>query len=493
MTLMNADRAMLEEEIRLAAQSEEKGNLEDMFEGVRRAFAIDPYCYELFYMLGIYYLEKNGAKAMLSLERAKNLALSDEYAQETDHRLIEEAMEIAGKRADSRVNPVSIVIVSYNDREYMEQCLDVIRQEQRLSPGQIEVIVVDNASTDGVTDFLKSRDDIRMIINEENLGFSAGCNIGYEAAGEGRDIFLLNNDAILTPNAFFWLRIGLYDSIDTGAVSAVSNNATTQMADFMDVLGMPAVQNETEEQRRPFDVFLRRAHKINIPMRNPYEERARLTGFAVLIKADAAANVLAEDVSGSGRKQLMDERYSPAYFEDDDLGMRLAQAGYRQLLCHNSFIYHYGGKGFFGHQDLMMRSRKLFIQKWGFDIWDYELASVKPLLMIGDDRKKPLRVLEVGCGMGVTLSAIKYRYPFAYVAGIEKSASVAALGRHLADILVGDVMTMNLPFAAHSFDYIIVSEMDAPACDSYGKDSYADNLDRRLREFLRPDGIILYD
>lgn len=491
---MEVETYTLEEEIRRASQAEASGNMEDAFDGICRAFRLDPFNYELFYMLGLYYLHKNAAQALMCLRRARAFALiSDAPDREDDIRIIDGAIAGIGNRPDAAINSMSVVIVSYNDREYMEECLEAVRSEMELMPGELEVVVVDNASTDGVTDYLRKQPDITLIENSTNMGFSAGCNIGYAACATGNDIFLLNNDAVLTPNALFFLRMALYDGRDVGAVSAVSNNATTQMAEFTGESTTLVVQNESAEQRFPYGRFLDRALRMNVPSRHPYEVRARLTGFAVLIKREAADSTLAEDVVGAGRVQLMDERFSPAYFEDDDLGMRLSRAGYRQLLCRNSFIYHYGGKGFSGHQDLMSRSRNTFIDKWGFDIWAYELPSPKPLLMIGDDRKKPIRVLEIGCGMGVTLSAIRYRYPYSYVAGTELYPDVAAMGRHLADIYVGDFMTMSLPFAKHSFDYIIVSELPVNSVDSLGSGSRDKALDVRLREYLRPDGIILYD
>ena len=487
-----------------ASIAEARGNLTDELNVLGRAFALEPYNSELFYMLFLYHRYSDPMQAELALMRAVRCADLGEDAAAM-------RQELEGWRSDhagSRVAPVDIVIVSYNDRDYMEQCLDAIRAEEQVSvdmdgdADHVRVIVVDNASTDGVLDYLRAQSDIVLIENASNEGFSRGCNIGYDAARPGADILLLNNDAILTPNALFWLRMGLYEGVEVAATGAVSNNATAQMAPSVGG-GVLLVQNESGEQRHPYERYLGMARMGNIPMEHPYEDRARLTGFAVLLKGSILASLL------TPKGQLMDERYSPAYFEDDDLGMRIAAAGYRQLLCYNSFIYHYGGKGFYwaagpddkereapavGRNDLMSHSRQIFIQKWGFDIWDYEAPMTKPLLMIGDDRRAPIRVLEGGCGMGVTLSAIRHRYPYSYTAGIELRPQVAALGRHLADvILVGDVHTMTLPFMPHSFDYIIVTEVRADTMEGLGENARSERLDALLREYLAPGGLILYN
>ncbi|MBQ7679621.1 MAG: glycosyltransferase [Butyrivibrio sp.] len=475
-----------------ASEAENRGNREEAYDAIAEGFALDPRNVELFYMMGIYHAERHPAQALLCLEQAAFLSGRGYGTPEEDLPVIRAAREQLMLHTGVSPRPLDIIIVSYNDKEYMAECLDAIRGEVPLTTaldgpaGSVRVIVVDNASTDGVLEELRAQQDIVLIENAANEGFSRGCNIGFAQARPSADIFLLNNDAILTPNALFWLRMGLCEGPEVGAAGAVSNNATTQMAPFVGS-GILMVQNESPDQRHPFQRYLGRAQAGNIPMRHPYEDRARLTGFAVLLRREAVDAVLSEG-------QLMDERYSPAYFEDDDLGMRLAQAGYRQLLCYNSFIYHYGGKGFGGHQDLMSRSRRIFMDKWGFDIWDYELPMDKPLLMIGDDPRTPIRVLEVGCGMGITLSAIRHRYPYAWTAGIELRSQVAAMGRHLADeILVGDIHTMTLPYAPHSFDYIIVTEVLVQELEGLGPGARSEVLDARLREYLRPDGMILYN
>jgi GT2 family glycosyltransferase len=94
------------------------------------------------------------------------------------------------------VPSVSIVIVSFNSREALERCLASVRQETR-SVG-FEVIVVDNASSDGTIGTLRERFPwVRLVQNQENVGFARACNQGV-AVARADYLLLLNSDAYIT-------------------------------------------------------------------------------------------------------------------------------------------------------------------------------------------------------------------------------------------------------------------------------------------------------
>jgi hypothetical protein len=89
---------------------------------------------------------------------------------------------------------LSIVIVNYNGKQFFDACLRSITEHV---PVEHEVIVVDNASTDGSVEYLRSAyPGIRLIESDCNLGFTGGNNLGARYA-VGRYLLLLNNDTVI--------------------------------------------------------------------------------------------------------------------------------------------------------------------------------------------------------------------------------------------------------------------------------------------------------
>ena len=94
---------------------------------------------------------------------------------------------------------LSVVIVNYNVKHFLEQCLNSL--EQAAAEIDYEVIVVDNASTDGSTEYITARfPKIKWMACRENNGFSKGNNIAI-AQAKGEYILLLNPDTIVTKEA----------------------------------------------------------------------------------------------------------------------------------------------------------------------------------------------------------------------------------------------------------------------------------------------------
>jgi GT2 family glycosyltransferase len=117
---------------------------------------------------------------------------------------------------------VSILIVNWNTRELVLQCLDSLHYQVggRVSS---EVIVVDNGSADGSTDALAKRSEIELIRNPANVGFAAAVNQAYRRSS-GELVLLLNSDVDLMPDALGSLvRFLVDDPIAAGAAPLYVN------------------------------------------------------------------------------------------------------------------------------------------------------------------------------------------------------------------------------------------------------------------------------
>lgn len=455
-----------------ASYYEVTGDSNAEFEALSEGMRIDPVNYEIFYMLGLYYEKINTNQAFLCMEQA--LFYCEKQGTKEECELISLKLSEYEREAGFSLNKFSVLILSYNDRDIMIKNINSFREN--VPSSSYEFIVVDNNSDDGIAEWLKKQSDIILIENDENAGFPEGCNIGVRRCDREKDLLIINNDAVPAVNAVFWLRMGLYEGRNVGAVSAVSNNASTQNVEGFDIDGSSS-----------FEECMKAAADICIPMKNPYEERFRFTGFAVLLKKEAYNNLLLEDGG------IFDNGFSPAYFEDDDLGIRTAASGYRQYLCHNSFIYHKGGEGFdiknekknASKQERIQKNRQKFIDKWGFDIWGYEASYDEMIALIEKERSFPLRFLEIDCGMGINLSKIKYLYPYSYTAGIELSRTACAYGRFMGDIICGDPCAVTFPWIEESFDYIF-------AGDRLKNIKNQMLFLKKLKTYLKPDGIIFF-
>jgi GT2 family glycosyltransferase len=102
---------------------------------------------------------------------------------------------------------VSVIVVSFNTRDLLRECIQSIVAEcERLTDGlTAEILVVDNASSDGspemvASEFATASVPVRLIRSEVNLGFGAANNLAMEAA-RGRYMVLLNSDAFFHPGA----------------------------------------------------------------------------------------------------------------------------------------------------------------------------------------------------------------------------------------------------------------------------------------------------
>lgn len=358
----------------------------------------------------------------------------------------------------------AIVILTYNNFDYNKNCIESIR---KYTPdGTYEIIVVDNNSTDGTRDWLKAQTDIKLRLNDENVGFPKGCNIGIGMADPECDILLLNNDTVVTPRWLDNLRTCLYSDRKIGAAGAVCNHhENLQGADF-------------SYSDSDLDEMQRLADKNNISHPEKWEEKIFLIGFCILIKREVLSQI-----------GPLDEKYSPGYVEDNDLSLRILTAGYKLMLCHDCFIHHYLGSGF--RKDLsrlfpiLYANRETFRKRWGFDTWRFDQIKQESLrLLTESDKYKPMNILELGCGIGLTLLKYKYSYPNAALYGLEPDANMAAIAKNVAAISAKPPGEFPLDFPEDYFDYILVG-------NHLESVENPDALLTGLKKYLKKDGWVI--
>ena len=405
--------------------------------------------------LGKYYENKNPVQAYLYYRQQAFLCSNG-----AKRELEEMAREIREKyRVD--VPRTAIVILSYNTKKETQECMESIRSH--CAPGTYELIVVDNASSDGSAAWLGQLADIKLLCNTVNQGFPAGCNQGIGLAGVDSDIWLLNSDTLVPEYALFWLQMGLYETEQIGACGSMSNFC-------------PNYQNIEEDNvtAANYQEYVRR-HPV-LPA-NPYEKKTWLVGFSLLLKRRAL------DAIG-----LLDERFSPGNFEDTDLGYRLAEAGFSQLLCKNSFVFHYGSRSFGRKKEqfdrLMRVNRQKFIEKWQLHPSRYSYLKTWEIGQIVKGREERFRVLDIGCGTGASLARIQYLFPKSETVGIERQPQAAKLARTVAEVLCADITELaEDAFAEAAFDVILTGGIWEHVADAV-------QLIGKVCRWLKPEGMV---
>jgi GT2 family glycosyltransferase len=353
----------------------------------------------------------------------------------------------------------SIVIPTHNGLRFTRNCIESIRQHTRA--GTYEIIVVDNGSTDGTAEWLQAQPDVRLIRNRANEGFPRACNRGMSAA-TGDNLLLLNNDTLATPRWLKQLTAALHSEDGIGAVGPVTNAASYYTS-------MPVTYRNTEEMTRFADEY-------NRTDPDKWEERLKLIAFCLLLKREVYERV-----------GPLDERFSPGNLEDDDYSVRIRLAGYRLLLCTDTFVHHEGTATFKENMAeyawLLQKNTYRFTEKWGFppDALQIRLEFVN---WIREPKDKPLRILELECACGGTLLELKDRYRNAELFGIERQAAAAEIAALAASVTVGNSESVRFPEPYGTFDYILIG-------DSLEYHKEPKNLLRRFIPYLKDDGQLL--
>jgi GT2 family glycosyltransferase len=286
------------------------------------------------------YLEDDVQRERLAAAGRAHALAQHTYA----HRMRRVLDAAATARHTSHRDPLtSIVILTHNNWRLTELCLDSIA---RHTPEPHEIIVVDNASTDGTPERLRSRAQVRLLENAQNLGFPAGANRGIRAAA-GQQILLLNNDTIVTPGWLGRLTDALWSSPDIGLVGPCSNEVSgrqwveTHYAD-------PAAGTAGLDSFAAIHAKRYEGQVVDLE---------RLVGFCLLIRRSAFDQI-----------GLLDERFGIGNYEDDDLCRRARLFGFRTVLAPACFVHHFGSATFraagVNLADLLTHNRSLFEQKW---------------------------------------------------------------------------------------------------------------------------------
>jgi len=232
---------------------------------------------------------------------------------------------------------LTIIIASYNVKYFLEQCLFSVSAaaDKLLELGEVEVLVVDNASADGTIGYLQAKfPSVRFIANRENMGFARANNLaGQQARGEF--ILFLNPDTILSESIL--LNCVEYARLhkNTGAIGVRMVDGSgkflpeskrgfpTPWRSFCKLSGLTALfpHSKLFAAYQQGHLHEREAQEIEV-----------VAGAFMMV-----SNAVLQKVGG------FDERFF-MYAEDIDLSKRIEVAGYQNYYLGNQTIIHFKGE-----------------------------------------------------------------------------------------------------------------------------------------------------
>ncbi|WP_343655941.1 glycosyltransferase [Cupriavidus sp.] len=256
------------------------------------------------------------------------------------------ALELEESLAQVEQPLVSIVVLTYNNLELTRKCLASI--DRCTQDVRYEIVIVDNASTDGSPEYLRSfaagRDDVKLLLNTDNKGFAAGNNQGL-AMASGEYLVILNNDTVVSPGWASGFIRHLRADPSIGLIGPVTNNIGNEakiQIDYPSTDDMPAVARKYTVAHLGMSFDIRTA-----------------AFFCVMIPRPVY-----EAVGG------LDEAFGLGFFEDDDYCRRVEQNGNRCVCAEDVFVHHHLSASFSKlgaerRNALMEKNRAIYEAKWG--------------------------------------------------------------------------------------------------------------------------------
>jgi GT2 family glycosyltransferase len=239
----------------------------------------------------------------------------------------------------------SIVMLTHNQWHHTEKCLQSL---EMYSDRPYELILVDNASTDGTAEklrhYVQRHPNHKLILNHENTGFPRGNNLGFSIAS-GRFIIWLNNDTVVTPHWLSRIEKIFQENPDVGLVGPVTNQ----------VVGPQLIAHVPYHDRETLESF---SNERFSQFGTQTVELHRIIGFCLVHRKEVLDNI-------GG----LDENFGRGNFEDDDFSVRARQAGFKIVMAPGIFIHHTGNQTFRAvsenYMTLINRNFTYFKEKWG--------------------------------------------------------------------------------------------------------------------------------
>lgn len=278
----------------------------------------------------------------------------------------------------SFVSTVEALIPVHNALSELRECWASLERngDDRL----VRVTFVDDASAADtrafVEDISRQNPRVRVLRNRLNKGYTKSVNRGLKNLVADA-IVILNSDTLVTPGALDRLLAGLNSGEDVAAVGPLSNAASWQSIprlksdDGQFFINPLPVGYSGDDIAAHLALEFPSANRPSVPV---------LNGFCTVFRSDAVRKV----------GKLDDKHFPKGYGEENDYCARLVDAGYRLLVCEDSYVYHVKSASF-GHDvriKLSSAGGEGFVRKHGQARLDRMIADMKGHVELSEIRAR---------------------------------------------------------------------------------------------------------
>jgi len=246
-------------------------------------------------------------------ESAQAKAAFDREARQTLAGFLASGKKLSVPAAETPA--LSVLLVFFNQAQLSLLCLQALIENADVP---FELIIVDNASSDETGELLDRLENIKLIRNDENLGFVKAVNQGAALAGADH-LLLLNNDAFIEPGALGAALETLREEVDAGAVGGRIQTLDGRLQEAGNIIWRDGSCAGYGRGGNPEDGEFRFRRDVDY-----------CSGAFLLF-----ATALFKELGG------FDEDFAPAYYEESDFCLRLRQRGLRTIYEPGAVLRHY--------------------------------------------------------------------------------------------------------------------------------------------------------
>jgi len=226
---------------------------------------------------------------------------------------------------------IDVIVPIYDAYEELTACLASVQKHS----SDYRLILIDDCSTDERIGALfrrlsaKRSSNVVLLRNERNLGFVGTANRGM-ALGRN-DVVLLNSDCVVTGGWLDKMRRCAGSDSRIGTITPFSNNA--------EICSFPSFCRNNPPPEDP-ELINRAMELAAVPL---YPDIPTAVGFCMFVRRELIREI-----------GVFDPIFGKGYGEENDFSMRASKAGYRNVLCDDTFVVHLGSRSFGSHRQTMV-------------------------------------------------------------------------------------------------------------------------------------------